>query len=179
MIMKRLQLWATNHFTGVMLGITLFVLSFVAAALFLQNQRIIDLGKTLKDQNDRLIRYEECIAKLNIAPPRESKMIEGEIEDPIRALEECKIIVDGVITQSDEPSSTTTTRPTRNQPAAQRAGTTQQRSTNQSRSNPGGGGNNGDDEDPPEPGLLEQSIDAVCENFPDLVPGDAPITRLC
>lgn len=176
MIMRRLQLWATNHFTGVMLGITLFVLSFVAAALFLQNQRIIDLGKTLKDQNDRLIRYEECIAKLNIAPPRESKMIEGEIEDPIRALEECKIIVDGVVTQSDKPSSTTTIRPTRNQPAAQRAGTTQQRSVNQSPSNNNDDNGGGNDDDP---GLVEQAAEAICTSPLLSAPAKQAIAPIC
>lgn len=59
----------------------------------------------LKDSVEKLIRYNECIAKILIAPRSLEKAIEGSINDPAAALENCRIAVDGETISTPQPSS--------------------------------------------------------------------------
>lgn len=109
--LKNLQLWLHNHYEGtrfwvamVTAAVVLFVLiSSIkaieknAGAIKDQTDAIKAQNEAIESQGDRLIRYQECVAKLSIISPEQTKRIEGDIADPAAALEQCRIeIVDGV-----------------------------------------------------------------------------------
>lgn len=62
------------------------------------------VNQGLKTNLDKLLSYNECMAKIFITPRSQGKAIAGSIEDPVAALERCRIEVDGTPISENLPA---------------------------------------------------------------------------
>lgn len=85
----------------------LLVVAGVIALFFLLKSQAAQQATDLSNQVDKLLRYEECVAKIDITPIGEPKAIVGDVNDPGTALENCRIVADGEPVSSNEGVSPT------------------------------------------------------------------------
>lgn len=121
------------------------------------------VNEGLKDSVEKLIRYNECTAKILIAPRSQAKAIAGDINDPSTALERCRIEVAGTPV-SENPSPTPTSTNT-NSPSAD---------TN--RSSPNTSGSTGAQTPPAPP---QQPPPLASPPPQSILPGDQPPLIVC
>lgn len=108
------------------------------------------VNQGLKDSVGKLVRYQECIARIFIESRDPTKTIEGDINDPEAALENCRIQINGVeVSANPAPSSQVP-------PSGNGAMATPTPSTNNPL-DPGGGDGGG--ENPTEPPPPEDDFD--------------------
>lgn len=62
-------------------------------------------AQAAKDGSNTAVNYLECIAKVFISPPDQTKSIEGQIDDISKALDECKIKIGREVVTRQAPST--------------------------------------------------------------------------
>lgn len=104
------------------------------------------INEGLKDSVEKLIKYNECIAKIFIAPRSSDKAISGDVNDPVTALERCRVEVGGVPVSENPPPNPQTSQSSDSPPPNNQ---TVQSSTSQQNTN-GGGEQPPDEPEPPQ-----------------------------